>query len=453
MPTAATPAYLGKDFKSASPALRFGLLLPIWTTRHDQEQDINKRAAAKSKEGDEVRDLLRRGMDHAISQLLAAPRRPLPGLWDKSEFAAREAWKNVCSLSSSDVERMKAWSVRQAALADALSHQGCLLAVEALSTAPFTTGLGNEHPLENGFAFLNPYGLPYLPGSGVKGVLRQAARELASGEWGDTRGWTEDAITHLFGLESDDGDKVHQRGALRFWDVVPQITGDSLQVEVMTPHQSHYYQQPEKPAGGSSNPHDSGQPIPIHFLTVPPGSRFAFHMQCDVPFLRRNAAPLAEGGQWQLLLQAAFTHAFAWLGFGAKTAVGYGAMAEDPQARQRREVAMAAAAARAEAEAAQARLLTLSPEDRAWETAQPALEQFRSALDKAKAAGAYNPGGPFNQTRQAFVKMALAWTEPRSRAAAADLLEQSATKNWGRPSNKDRWAELQAAIAQLRVPA
>ena len=96
MPTAATPAYLGKDFKSASPALRFGLLLPVWTTRHDQEQDVNKRAAAKSKEGDEVRDLLRRGMDHAISQLQAASRRPLPGLWDKSEFAAREAWKNVC---------------------------------------------------------------------------------------------------------------------------------------------------------------------------------------------------------------------------------------------------------------------------------------------------------------------------------------------------------------------
>ena len=454
MPTAATPAYLGKDFKSASPALRFGLLLPVWTTRHDQEQDVNKRAAAKSREGDEVRDLLRRGMDHAISQLQAAPRRPVPGLWDKSEFAAREAWKNVCSLSSSDVERMKAWSLRQAALADALGSQGCLLAVDALSTAPFSTGLGNAHPLENGFAFLNPYGLPYLPGSGVKGVLRQAARELSRGEWGDTRGWTEDAITHLFGLESDDGGKVHQRGALRFWDVVPQIEGNSLQVEVMTPHQSHYYQQRRDPrSGDSTNPHDSGQPNPIHFLTVPPGSRFTFHMQCDVPFLRRNAAPLAEGGQWQLLLQAAFSHAFAWLGFGAKTAVGYGAMAEDAQARQRRDAARAAAEEQAAAEAAQARLLTLSPEDRAWETNQPELEKFRTEFEKAKAAGAYNPGGPFNQTRQTFVKTALAWTEPRSRAAAADLLAQSASKNWGRPSNKDRWAELQTAIAQLRASA
>lgn len=236
--------------------------------------------------------------------------------------------------------------------------------------------------------------------------------------------------------------------------MLPQITGDSLQFEVMTPHQSHFYQQRrDARSGDSTTPHDSGQPNPIHFLTVPPGSRFAFHVQCDVPFLRRNAAPLAEGGQWQLLLQAAFGHAFAWLGFGAKTAVGYGAMAEDPQARQRREAARAAAAAQAEAEAAQARLLTLSPEDCQWETAQPALEQFRSEFDKARAAGAYNPGGPFNQTRQGFVKTALAWTKPRSRAVAATLLEQSATKNWGRPSNKERWAELQSAIAQLRASA
>lgn len=30
--------------------------------------------------------------------------------------------------------------------------------------------------------------------------------------------------------------------------------------------------------------------------------------------------------QWQTLLTAAFEHAFEWLGFGAKTAVGYGTM-------------------------------------------------------------------------------------------------------------------------------
>ncbi|HWO99019.1 MAG TPA: RAMP superfamily CRISPR-associated protein [Methylococcus sp.] len=83
---------------------------------------------------------------------------------------------------------MKALADRQTALAATVPAEA-LLKLEATGVAPFTTGLGNEHPLENGFAFLNPYGLPYLPGSGVKGILRQAARELASGTWGEP--WVE----------------------------------------------------------------------------------------------------------------------------------------------------------------------------------------------------------------------------------------------------------------------
>ena len=79
---------------------------------------------------------------------------------------------------------------RQEALATPHQDGGALMTFEAQAIAPFTTGLGNEHPLENGFAFLSPYGVPYLPGSGVKGVLRQAARELVSGKWGEIAGWS-----------------------------------------------------------------------------------------------------------------------------------------------------------------------------------------------------------------------------------------------------------------------
>lgn len=457
MSNAAAPAYLGHDLKTASPAMRFGLLLPIWTSRRDQENDVNKRAEAKSREGDEVRDLLRQGMDRAITALQARERRPLPGLWEKNDFAAREVWKALCALSTADAERMEALAKRQSALATPLAAQGRLLRLDAKSTAPFTTGLGNEHPLENGFAFLNPYGLPYLPGSGVKGVLRQAARELASGEWGDTQGWRDthdlcvtvgkrqiafSVIEALFGLESKDGDTDHLRGALTFWDVIPQLAGDSLKVEVMTPHQSHYYQK-------GDNPHDSGQPNPINFLTVPPGSGFCFHVQCNLPHLQRLAPDLAEGERWQQLLQSAFEHAFAWLGFGAKTAVGYGAMARDAKAGQATQARLARARAEAEAHEREVRLASLSPEDQAWEQAQLALVAFQALFEKARTSP-YNPGGPFNAERLAFVQQALAWTEARSRQAAAELIERSATKAWGRPSNKDRWNELQAAIQALR---
>jgi CRISPR-associated protein Cmr6 len=350
---------------------------------------------------------------------------------------------------------MHALATRQAALAAALGDS--IASFDALSTAPFTTGLGNEHPLENGFAFLNPYGLPYLAGSGVKGVLRQAARELVSGEWGEAKGWTNDAITGLFGLESEDGDQKHHRGALSFWDVLPDMPGDRLQVEVMTPHQSHYYQQRlDRKSGDSAHPHDSGQPNPIHFLTVPPGSRMAFHVRCDEPFLRRHDLPeakdLAEGGRWRELLQAAFTHAFDWLGFGAKTTVGYGTMQIDRAEQAKRDQAQAERQAQAKARAEEAHRATLSPEDRAWAEAEPVIAAFRAEWDKARKV-AYIPGGSFNDIRRAFMKAAEAWTEVRSRAAAAEALAASATKAWGRPSNKDRWTELQATIERLKGQA
>ncbi len=455
MARAAAPAYLGCSPDDASPALRFGLLLSVWTSRADQEQQVGGWAKARSREGVEVSDLLRqKGMDQTIEELRSRGRRSLPGLWEKSDSGAREAWKQACALSHSAKECMRALRLRQHMLADALLAQEQLFRIEARSVAPFTTGLGTEHPLENGFAFLNPYGLPYLAGSGFKGVMRQAARELASGDWGETRGWTQDAINRLFGLESGDGGENRQRGALMFWDVLPELEGDAMQTEVMTPHQSHYYQcKREDRSGGSSDPHDSGAPNPILFLTVPPGSRFAFHVQCDVPFLARLAPELADGGRWRALVQAALEHAFEWLGFGAKTAVGYGSMKEDEQARLRREAERAEADRQAELAAQEERRKKLSPEDRDWEEAQPLIEAFRLEFERARAAGSYNPGGIFNQKRLEFMKMALAWTEQRSRQAAAEVLAASATRAWGLPSNKERKAELLDAIGQLKGSA
>ncbi len=375
MPIAAVPAYLGNDFKEASPGMRFGLLLPIWTNRQDQEAEVRKRAEARSREGQEIANLLQtQGMDATIRHLRQRQQRPLPGLWDKNDFAARKAWDVVKTMTASDQLRVKQLANRQTALADTVTPDR-LLRLNATATAPFTTGLGNEHPLENGFAFLWPYGLPYLPGSGVKGVVRRAAQELASGMWDDDRGWkgldqrcyyrieygsgknrvTLDlsVLDVLFGYEPEKGDTEHVRGALSFWDVIPQIEGASLMVEIMTPHQGHYYQWEKDQRGNPIEvpPHDSGQPTPIPFLTVPPGSVFTFYVVCDRQHLARltqhplDGAPdlLACGDdgkpRWQTLLEAAFEHTFEWLGFGAKTAVGYGAM-ETPRMRQARSPMM-----------------------------------------------------------------------------------------------------------------
>ena len=92
-------------------------------------------------------------------------------------------------------------------------------------------------------------------------------------------------------------------------------------------------------------------------------------MACDGARLERLAPDLAHGQRWQTLLTATFEHAFAWLGFGAKTAVGYGAMQVDQTALKRREREDAQRPAQAEREDAErqrlAALETMSPVDRA----------------------------------------------------------------------------------------
>ncbi|MBI3935959.1 MAG: type III-B CRISPR module RAMP protein Cmr6 [Betaproteobacteria bacterium] len=319
--------------------------------------------------------------------------------WQVAKTAKTQAVRDSTAIPPEVINTLGALRARQQTLIGAYPDA---LTVPAISTAPFATGLGNEHPVENGFSFLTPYGLPYLAGSSVKGVLRRAAEELALfpeeydlpeneglamldvwwlfGFEGAAGGWwpltcreehelsdekkgrrarfkrTFDA--HLQGL-ADRPDlpefickvmppgeervaflsnslaflrelggrrqNIRTRGALEFWDVFPQPPAsgpnkNALVVEIMTPHFSKYYQDDQ-------TPHDAGQPNPIPFLAVPAGSSFDFHVVCQRAFLPQHLRR-----EWKPMLEYIFRHAFDWLGFGAKTAVGYGAMSRSTRA-------------------------------------------------------------------------------------------------------------------------
>jgi CRISPR-associated protein Cmr6 len=412
MPIAAVPEYLGKDFSQASPSLRFGMYLPLW--------GVNQRS----------KDVL--WSTHDITYEVRGQQQQEREVKKENKVTALQ---QVCALSPTDKKIGKEILERQnASISSMASTQ--VLRLQATAIAPFTTGLGNEHPLENGFAFLNPYGLPYLAGSGVKGVLRAAAKELASGQW-DSKEWhhAEDLrhevhnkqgkrvidasdLDVLFGSEALDGEN-HLRGVLSFWDVIPQIEGNSLMVEIMTPHQSHYYQEDAKKGAGSTSPHDSGSPNPISFLTVPPNSSFAFHVVCDSTRLQHMAPDLAANGRWKVLLTEAFEHAFEWLGFGAKTAVGYGAMDRDTQA----ETKLVNAQAQAQAAAEQAaKMASLSDNARLIEgfvlASKNRAEQLRGGRDR--------PNTELHAKARALSKAALEgadWTAEEKRAAADALSE------------------------------
>lgn len=400
---AAIPAYLRPEIlKEASPGLRFSMYLPIW----GENRSTRERLWTLSD----------------VDVKVPGPRReerPVP------HVNKRSALEGATALTSDDQKRNKALRIRQTEVAMAQMLRGDLLCVQGRSTAPFTTGLGNEHPLENGFSFLNPYGLPYLPGSSVKGVMRAAARELS---------WNATLIELLFGTATD-RDEERRRGVLCFWDVFPEIRADRLLVEVMTPHQSHYYApQTDGRNAMSDSPHDSGDPNPIFFLTVPPGSLFTFHVQCDFGLLGSIAASRRRGAgeiqdyatqlrehsqRWKESLGEAFDHAFSWLGFGAKTAVGYGSLERNPQEQsdldmriQRQREQEAAEAARAGKSAAQLRIADFVAwcQERAksgsktrigaqdYQEAQRLAEQAAgsdwSAAEKAEAANAIELWGP-----------------------------------------------------------
>ena len=320
--------------------------------------------------------------------------------WDKLNTKKSKALKQTLSIPTTSSDQIKALRRRQQALVD-LATIDAKLSLEAEAMSSLATGMGMEHPLENGFAFLNPYGLPYLPGSSIKGVLRRAAEELAfdadsqfdmldvwflfgfegaAGSWWtltskEQRTLSEEQKqqrveskqrfdTHLLALvnkpklisfikkvvpegkEQNDfvatpqsflqklegiRQKLSLGGALTFWDTIPELAGNTMGMDVMTPHYGDYYQAKKTDSKGQviypngSTPHDAGSPNPIVFMVIPAKSKFTFHITADTQRLK-------DVQNWQALMQTAFDHAFKWLGFGAKTAVGYGAMRRDHEA-------------------------------------------------------------------------------------------------------------------------
>lgn len=410
MALAAVPQYLGHDFSHASPALRFGMYLPLWgVDQRSKEMLWNT---------------------HDISYEIRGQQQQERAKRNENKVAAL---KNACALSLSDKSLAKALAQRQILTFSTAPNS---LRLQATAIAPFTTGLGNEHPLENGFSFLNPYGLPYLAGSSVKGVLRRAADELASGEWNqaDVPSCSRELrhevqnqqgkplfdasdLDVLFGSEALGGDN-HLRGVLSFWDVIPQIEGNSLMVDIMTPHQSHYYQR--KDHMGSVSPHDSGSPTPISFLTVPPGSHLAFHVVCDTVRLNHLAPDLAHAERWKLLLVSAFEHAFTWLGFGAKTSVGYGAMSRDTEA----EATLSRLQAQTKAASEKAsKMASLSDNARHIEKFVVACQK---RLDQLVGARKDKPNTELHAKARALSKAALeggGWTTEEKGVAAQALAE------------------------------
>lgn len=179
--------------------------------------------------------------------------------------------------------------------------------VDARTSWRFVSGLGLPNPTENGFVWDRNLGVPYLPGSSVKGMVRAWAEY-----WGAAG--AED-IVRIFGPRSPD--KL-SAGTIIFLDAFP-TSWPELEIDIMNPHYQEYYTNPSHPPG------DWMQPNPIFFLVVKPSQQFRF------PLAKRTAdVDDADLDLAKELLKASLE----WLGAGAKTAVGYGRFTESPTSSQ-----------------------------------------------------------------------------------------------------------------------
>lgn len=211
----------------------------------------------------------------------------------------------------------------------------------------FITGMGNPHPVENGFTWHPTLGVPYLAGSAVKGLVRAW---VENNEDGLSETEQKARLKSWFGTESKDA-IAEQAGGFIFFDAIPDQRPDLL-CDIMTPHMGDWYSEGHKGDAKNSKaiPADWHEPVPVPFLAVK-------HAQLVFSIAPRTL-PLQE--QLDEVFNA-LTQALEWLGAGAKTATGYGYMSLDENfSREQSRLA----AERHQHYEEQRRLASLSPIER-----------------------------------------------------------------------------------------
>ena len=242
-------------------------------------------------------------------------------------------------------------------------------------------GLGNESVYETSMTLHHVYGIPYIPASAIKGVVRNwIITEVFSDVSADSdevdypfvnaeyRAYQNEVFCKVFGCpatmrkvifknrapDKENGKyrykacetalKKEHQGKICFFDALP-LSKPEIEVDIMNPHYGEYYNQKNpKP------PVDYLSPNPIPFLTVGKGSKFHFL----IGIKEKDNAPIGEfskflkdssgspimvreegsddlepaSGETPLLyiVQAWLRKGLEEHGIGAKTAVGYGYM-------------------------------------------------------------------------------------------------------------------------------
>lgn len=233
----------------------------------------------------------------------------------KDEKSWQDRWLGGLAGEVGDPARLKGYAQRLAILAQAQGGD----TREFQSEWNFVTGMGLPHPLENGLVFHPTLGVPYLPASGVKGLVRAFLRDRTDLDGQYIEDWFG---PDLGGVPAGEQAERAAAGAFVFFDAVP-VAPPTLAVDVMTPHMGKWYAEGGKiKADGQGHlpadavPADWHDPIPIKFLAVKD-----IRLQFALAPRRRGVPNEADARE---ALFDALGQALSLLGAGAKTAAGYG---------------------------------------------------------------------------------------------------------------------------------
>lgn len=185
---------------------------------------------------------------------------------------------------------------------------------------PFTVrgrmviGLGAAAPLENSITLHRTYGVPYIPGSALKGLAASYAyNRLAASDWRADPSQKADRKENSSAFYKTLFGSTDEAGFITFFDAlyIPgSAEGDRpLRLDVLTVHHQEYYQ-------GAAPPADWDSPIPVPFLSA----------------VGSYLVGLAGPKLWVAVTLNLLKLALIEIGIGAKTSSGYGRMWTTTQA-------------------------------------------------------------------------------------------------------------------------
>lgn len=221
------------------------------------------------------------------------------GAGGKTEHIAR-----ICKIPAPDVY-IRAFQRWLAATGDSKRFARCAMRVDVR----LFIGLSGGGALETGCALSQTFGMPYLPGSSIKGIVRAWVEKALPGE--------PDIKRQIFGCEPTEQDKAGLSGLIAFHDAwwIPPAKSEQRKYlpfvpEIVTPHHPDYYgKQGQVPAT------DLDRPVPNAMIAV--RGSFLFSIEGEVV--------------WTGLTLSMLKEALADHGIGAKTAAGYGYLAPDDE--------------------------------------------------------------------------------------------------------------------------